>query len=120
MRWMSTGWHDGRVGLAAMIAAGLAAGCGTPAVVRRIAAAHPGAEYEATATGCDWRVRSTGRHFGRDLRGAWLWSRQVVGAAPAQRCDVRVEAVVAGTRRLVYRLVRDSLGRRAEEVLPAP
>jgi hypothetical protein len=105
---------------ARLLAAVLASSCATPAAVRRIAAAYPSAEYEATATGCDWRVRSSGRHFGRDLRGAWLWSHQVVGAAPARRCEVRIEAVGDRGRRLVYRIVRDSLGRRTEELLPRP
>ena len=96
----------------------LASSCATPSAVRRIAAASPDAEYEATATGCDWRVRSTGRHFGHDLRSAWLWTHQVIGAAPARRCEVQIEAVSGGLRHVVYRAVRDSLGRRTEEVLP--
>ena len=107
-----------RMGLAAITAAGLAAGCAPPAVVRRIEAAYPGAEYDASATDCDSRVRSAGRHFGRDLRGAWLWTLQIMGAAPAPRCEVRIEAVRNRARRLVYRSVRNAEGRRTEDVLP--
>jgi len=106
------------VGGAAGIAVGGTSGCAAPPAVRRIADAHPGAAYEATATGCDWRVRATGRHFGSDLRGAWLWSRQVVGTAPARRCEVVIEAVRGGVRQPVYRVARDSLGRRTEGTLP--
>jgi hypothetical protein len=100
------------------IAAVAASGCATQAAVRRIAAASPAAEYDATATGCDWRVRSAGRHFGRDLRSAWLWTHQVIGGAATRRCEVQIEAVSGGLRRIVYRGVRDSLGRRTEAVLP--
>ncbi|MFL5575528.1 MAG: hypothetical protein ACJ79S_06120 [Gemmatimonadaceae bacterium] len=114
----------GRAGVASAVAAGLAvalaAGCATPAVVRRIESAHPGASYDAAATGCDWRVRSRGRHFGRDLRGAWLWSRQVVGGAQARQCEVVIEAVSGGTHEAVYRIARDSLGRRTESVVFRP
>jgi hypothetical protein len=101
-----------------MAAAVLASSCATPAAVRRIAAASPGAEYDATATGCDSRIRSAGRHFGRDLRGAWLWTHQVIGGAAARRCEVQIEAVSDGLRHMVYHAGRDSLGRRTEEVLP--
>jgi hypothetical protein len=60
------------------------------------------------------------RRFGGDLRAAWLWSRQVVGAAPALRCEAVIEAVAGGVRQPVYRIGRDSLGRRSESTLPPP
>jgi hypothetical protein len=95
-------------------------GCATPATVRRIAAAHPEAVYETIAEGCSWHQRTAGRRFGRDLRAAWLWARQVVGAATTLPCNAAIEAVEAGARRPVYRVARDALGHRTEQVLASP
>ena len=83
--------------------AALLTGCATPDVVRRIEASHPGAQYEATALGCG-SSGPTARRFGRDLRLAVLWSRQVVREARRLPCEVVVEAVTHGAHRPVYRI----------------
>ena len=108
-----------RIALAITVATVTGCASAPPAAVREIAATHPRATYDAIATGCDWRVRSSRRPFGRDLERAWLWSRQTVGASRAQQCEVVIEAMDGGARRPVYRIVRDSAGRRAEGV-PTP
>jgi hypothetical protein len=102
----------------ALVALAALSGCATPEAVRRIEAAHPGARYEASATGCDRRAPATSRRFGGDLHSAWLWSREVVGTATSRPCEAVIEAVAGGARQPVYRVARDSAGRRREKPLP--
>ena len=78
-------------------------GCAAPAVVREIEAAHPGAHYDAIATGCGAGA-PTGRRFGPDLWLAVLWSRQVVRSARQLPCEAVIQAVTGTESRPVYRV----------------
>ena len=86
----------------------LAAGCARPEALRRIEAAHPGASYEGSTTGCG-AISPTARRFGGDLRAAVLWARQAVHTTRALPCEATIEAVsggTGGTHRAVYRVTQ--------------
>src|ERR687896_384487 len=62
--------------LAIVLLPTLAACARPPVAVAEIAAAHPDATYEATATGCEWSGRRTVRRFDA-LSRAVAWGRQM-------------------------------------------
>lgn len=89
----------------------------TPAEVRQIQAAYPDATYETRVEGCDRHPPIMGRRFGRDLRAAVLWSRQVVGSSRLPACEVVISAVIQHEQRPVYYVSRSGSGMRSEGVL---
>jgi hypothetical protein len=112
MAWRLTA----RASVTAASVAALLGGCGTPEVIRRVAAAHPGATYEATATGCGSTAPAS-RRFGGDLRLAVLWSRETARAARQLPCEIVIDAVTGGSRQPVYR-VRLAREGRTEGAVP--
>jgi hypothetical protein len=87
----------------------------SPALAR-IPRDHPAATFEATLRGCGSR-QVAARRFGRELRTAVLWGRQAVDSARVLPCEAVIEAVESGTRRPVYRILRQSSGA-VEEAIP--
>src|ERR671915_11454 len=92
---------DIRLGLLA-IPALLAAACArAPVGVAAVAAAHPDAAFEATATGCQWTRARVVRRFD-DLSRAVAWGREVAALAPFKSCDVVIDAIYGDAGEEVY------------------
>jgi hypothetical protein len=98
-----------RFSLAIVLLPALAACARPPVAVAEIAAAHPDATYEATATGCEWSGRRTVRRFD-ELSRAVAWGRQMAALAPFKSCDVIIDVVYGETSQEVYRVSRDKRG----------